>query len=84
MCLAIPAKVLQTDGVTATVERYGETLTVSLTMLPEPVAEGDYLVIQAQRFAVGKVDADAAAEAYRLFDEIIETLDGAQPGESQP
>jgi len=74
MCLAIPGKVLSVDGPTAVVERYGETLTVDLSMLPEPVAVGDYLVIRAQTFAVDKVDAAAAAEAYKLFDQILDAI----------
>ncbi|MCC2113358.1 MAG: HypC/HybG/HupF family hydrogenase formation chaperone, partial [Hyphomicrobiales bacterium] len=43
MCLAIPAKVLALDGITATVERYGERLTVDLTLLADDVAVGDYV-----------------------------------------
>ncbi len=74
MCLAIPAKVLSVDGQSAVVERYGETLTVSLAMMPDSVDVGDYLIIQAQSFAVGKVDEQTAAEAYRLFDEIIDAM----------
>lgn len=74
MCLAIPAKVLSVDGDTAVVERYGEELTVSLAMLPEPVGVGDFVVLQMQRFAVAKMDAEAAAESYRLFDDILETI----------
>lgn len=80
MCLAVPAKVISLDGQSAVVERYGETLTVSLTMLPDPVELGDYLVIQAQSFAVDKVDEETALEAYRLFDEIIEAMSPAGGG----
>ncbi|MBB4301965.1 hydrogenase expression/formation protein HypC [Rhodobium orientis] len=74
MCLAVPARVLSVDGATAVVERYGAELTVSLAMLPEPVAVGDFVVLQMQRFAVAKMDAEAAAESYRLFDDILETI----------
>lgn len=80
MCLAIPAKVLSVDGQSAVVERYGQTLTVSLTMMPEAVEVGDYLIIQAQSFAVDKVDERTAAEAYRLFDEIIDAMAPADAG----
>lgn len=77
MCLAIPAKVLSLDGMTAEVERYGERLTIDLTLLAEKVAVGDYVIIQARRFAVERMDAETAAESLRLFDEIIDTLDAA-------
>ena len=75
MCIAIPAKVLSVDGLLATVERYGERLTVSLALLSEPVCPGDYLVIQAQRFAVDKMDQETAAKAYRLFDALLAPAD---------
>ncbi|MEZ5840114.1 MAG: HypC/HybG/HupF family hydrogenase formation chaperone [Hyphomicrobiales bacterium] len=78
MCLAIPAIVLETDGSTALVERYGEQLRVDLTLLPETVAAGDYVIIQSRRFAVHKVDAEAAAESYRLFDEMQAILAGGE------
>ncbi len=77
MCLAIPAKVLSLDGMTADVERYGERLTVDLTLLADDVVVGDYVIIQARRFAVERMDAETAAESLRLFDEIIDTLDAA-------
>ncbi|HOV04278.1 MAG TPA: HypC/HybG/HupF family hydrogenase formation chaperone [Kaistiaceae bacterium] len=85
MCLAIPARVVETDGFSALVERYGERLRVDLTLLPEPVEVGDYLIVQARRFAVNKVDAESAAESYRLFDEMQAILAGAadKPGEQQ-
>ncbi len=69
MCIAIPARVTAVTGHTAEVERYGERLEVSLALMCEPVAVGDYLILQAQRFAVDKIAPEAAAEAYRLFEE---------------
>jgi hydrogenase expression/formation protein HypC len=74
MCIAIPARVVELRETSALVERYGERLEVSLLLLEEPVALGDYLIVQAQAFAVRKIDPDEAQEAYRLFDAIIETL----------
>ncbi len=70
MCLAIPSKVITVDGILAVVERYGERLTVSLTMLPEVVEPGDYVIVQARSYAVQKLEPEAAREVYRLFDEI--------------
>ncbi len=72
MCVAIPALVISCDETRAVVERYGEHLEVSLLLLDEPVAPGDYLILQAQSFAVRKIDAEEAREIYRLFDEIMD------------
>ena len=77
MCIAIPARVVELRSTSALVERYGERLEVSLLLLDDPVAPGDYLIVQAQTFAVRKIDPDEAMEAYRLFDEIIETIPSA-------
>ncbi len=77
MCIAVPARVVELRETSARVERYGEQLEVSLLLLEEPVAPGDYLIVQARAFAVRKIDADEALEIYRLFDEMIETIPSA-------
>lgn len=69
MCVAIPARVVELRGSNAVVERYGERLEVSLLLLPEEVAVGDYLILQARAYAVTKVAAEEADEIYRLFEE---------------
>ena len=69
MCVAIPARVVELCGSNAVVERYGERLEVSLLLLPEEVAVGDYLILQARAYAVTKVAAEEADEIYRLFEE---------------
>lgn len=71
MCIAIPAQVIEVRETSAVVERYGERLEVSLLLLEEPAALGDYLIIQAQTYAVRKIDPAEALETYRLFDAII-------------
>lgn len=74
MCLAIPSKVVATDGIEAVVERYGEQLTISLAMMPEPIAVGDYVIVRARSHAVEKLDEASAEEALRLFDELSEMM----------
>jgi hydrogenase expression/formation protein HypC len=69
MCVAIPAQVVELRGANAVVERYGERLEVSLLLLSEEVAVGDYLILQARAYAVAKVAVEEAAEIFRLFDE---------------
>ena len=71
MCIAIPARVIQVCGLNALVERYGEQLEVSLLLLEEAVAPGDYLILQARAWAVEKITIAQAREAYRLFDELF-------------
>ncbi|MEZ5578441.1 MAG: HypC/HybG/HupF family hydrogenase formation chaperone [Candidatus Competibacteraceae bacterium] len=55
MCIAIPAQVVEIHGASAVVERYGERLEVSLLLLQDEVAVGDFLILQARAFAVEKI-----------------------------
>lgn len=71
MCLAVPSRVVALDGLMATVEAYGEQRQVSLMLLNEDVALGDYLLIQAGGFAFERVDAQRAEESLRLMDELM-------------
>jgi hydrogenase expression/formation protein HypC len=70
MCIAIPVRVLEVNGMNARVERGGESLEVSLLLLTdEDVAPGDYLLLQAGAWAVEKITPEAAREIQRLFEE---------------
>lgn len=68
MCLAIPAKVLSVDGVTARVSVEDVEYTASLLLLND-VKPGDFIMLHAG-FAIEKVDAAEAAETLRLLNEI--------------
>jgi hydrogenase expression/formation protein HypC len=87
MCIAIPSRVVAIDDATATVERFGERIVVSTLMLDEPVSVGDYLIVQAQAFAVEKLGAEQARESLALFRELLATPaadvgDAAEPTRS--
>lgn len=71
MCLAVPSKVIDIDGGMATVEAFGETRQISLLLMAEEVALGDYLLIQAGGFAFERVDAERAEESLRLMRELM-------------
>lgn len=77
MCIAIPSRIVSIDGTTAVVERFGERLSVSLALMEEQPAVGDYLIVQAQRFALETIDCEAAEEALQLIAEAFGTADGA-------
>lgn len=71
MCMAIPSRIVALNGQLATVEAFGERRDVSLMLLAETPALGDYLLIQAGGFAFQKVEPDAAQESLRLFAEVL-------------
>ena len=63
MCLAIPSRVLEVDDLMAVVDSAGERRKVSLILMHEDVAVGDYVLIQHGQFAFERVDAERAREA---------------------
>lgn len=72
MCLAIPSKILRIDGFVAVVDTAGTEREVNLLLMHEEVAVGDYVLIQQGSFAYERVEAERAAEALALMQEIID------------
>lgn len=70
MCLTLPYRVVETDGLTALVETGNGQRRVNLLLMAEPVAIGDYLLVQVGDFAVETVSEADALEAMRLLDEV--------------
>jgi len=69
MCLAVPSKIVAIQDQVATIEVAGVRQLVSLLLLPEPAAIGEYVLVHAG-FAIHKIDEEAAAEALNLLREI--------------
>jgi len=65
MCLAIPMRIVEIDGVAAVAEVDGVSRRVRLDLLPE-VALGDYVLIHAG-LAIARVDAENAEETLSLL-----------------
>jgi hydrogenase maturation factor len=74
MCIAVPAEVVSSDGMTALVDVYGDRFAVSLVMMSEEVAAGDFLAVQARRHAVGKVPREEALAARAFFESVFPEL----------
>jgi hydrogenase expression/formation protein HypC len=71
MCLAIPSRVLEIDDLMAVVDTAGEQRKVSLILMHEDVAIGDYVLIQQGSFAYERVDEARAREALALMEEVF-------------
>jgi hydrogenase expression/formation protein HypC len=71
MCLAVPSKVIEIDGDMATVEAFGETRQVSLLLMSEEIALGDYLLIRVGGFAFERVEPERAEESLRLMRQMM-------------
>lgn len=75
MCFATPEQVVALGPGFAMIERGGERVPILLHLLDEPVALGDWLAVQAQRYAVAKLSDGEAEELAALYLQI-----GAQLG----
>lgn len=71
MCLAIPSRVLEIDDLMAVVDTAGEQRKVSLILMHEDVAVGDYVLIQHGQFAYERVDPERARESLALMEEVF-------------
>ncbi len=71
MCLAIPSRVLEIDDLMAVVDTAGEQRKVSLMLMHEDVAVGDYVLIQHGQFAFERVDPERARESLALMEEVF-------------
>ena len=71
MCLAIPSRVLEINDLMAVVDTAGEQRSVSLILMHEDVAVGDYVLIQQGSFAYERVEPERAREALALMEEVF-------------
>jgi hydrogenase expression/formation protein HypC len=71
MCLAVPSKIVAMQDQMATIDVSGIRQEISLLLLPEPAAIGDYVLVHAG-FAIHKIDEAAAAETLNLLQEIAQ------------
>lgn len=74
MCLAIPSEIIAIQDNMATIDLGGVRREVSLLLLPEEAAVGEYVLVHAG-FAIQKIDKEAAEETLKLFEEIAEKQD---------
>jgi len=74
MCLAIPSEIVEMRDKMATIDVSGVRREVSLLLLPEEAAVGDYVLVHAG-FAIQKIDREAAEETMKLIKEIEELGD---------
>ncbi len=66
-----PLGILEIDDLMAVVDTAGERRRVSLMLMHEAVAVGDYVLIQQGSFAYERVDAERARESLALMEEVF-------------
>ena len=70
MCLAVPFKIISTDGEMAVVEVNGLTQNISIALTPEALP-GDWVLVHAG-YAIHRIDEAEAKETLKLWEEIHE------------
>ncbi|MBM4332189.1 MAG: HypC/HybG/HupF family hydrogenase formation chaperone [Deltaproteobacteria bacterium] len=71
MCLAVPSEIVALKDKIATIDVSAVRREVSLLLLPEEAAVGDYVLVHAG-FAIQKIDRQAAEDALKLIEEIAQ------------
>lgn len=78
MCLAVPSEIVALKDKIATIDVSGIRREVSLLLLPEEAAVGDYVLVHAG-FAIQKIDRQAAEDALKLIEEIAQLEEDSSP-----
>ncbi len=72
MCLAVPVKIVEIDGMEAVVEFQGVRTKARLDLMQD-CKVGDYVLVHAG-FVIQKLDEKAAKESIEAWQEIIRAL----------
>ena len=70
MCLAVPGKVLEIEGLEATVDFFGVRKVLRLDIVDQPVAVGDY-VLNHVGFAIRRIPPSEVGETLALFELVL-------------
>jgi hydrogenase expression/formation protein HypC len=70
MCLGVPGRVVEVDGLVATVDFWGLRKQVRLDVVDTPVAPGDY-VLNHVGFAIRRIQASEAEDTLALYAELL-------------
>ncbi len=75
MCLGVPGKVIEVNGMVAIVEFWGVRKEVRLEVVDQPVAPGDY-VLNHVGYAIRRIPAEEIGETIALYDELLRAAVG--------
>lgn len=71
MCLGVPGRVLEVQGLLATVDFWGVRKQVRLDVVDAPVIPGDY-VLNHVGFAIRRIPAEEALATLKLYQELLQ------------
>ncbi|HEY4562376.1 MAG: HypC/HybG/HupF family hydrogenase formation chaperone [Acidobacteria bacterium] len=70
MCLGVPGKVIEIDGILATVDFWGVRRQIRLDIVDEPVAPGDY-VLNHVGYAIRRIPPEDIGETLELYESLL-------------
>ena len=73
MCLGVPGKVVEVDGLTATVDFWGVRRAVRLDVVDAPVEIGDY-VLNHVGYAIRRIPASEVGETLALYEQLLRAV----------
>ena len=70
MCLGVPGRVVEVDGLLATVDFWGVRKQIRLEVVDEPVQPGDY-ILNHVGFAIRRIPPGEVASTLVLYEELL-------------
>ena len=70
MCLGVPGRVVEVEGLDATVDFWGVRRRVRLDVVDQPVAPGDY-ILNHVGFAIRRIPAEEIGETLALYETLL-------------
>jgi hydrogenase expression/formation protein HypC len=70
MCLGVPGRVVEVDGLTATVDFWGVRRSVRLDIVDQAVAPGDY-ILNHVGFAIRRIPSEELGETLALYETLL-------------
>ena len=70
MCLGVPGRIVEIDGLTATVDFFGVRRTVRLDVVDETVSPGDY-ILNHVGFAIRRIPEREIGETLALYEQLL-------------
>ena len=70
MCLGVPGKVVEVNGLMATVDFWGVRKEIRLEVVDEPVAPGDY-ILNHVGFAIRRIPEREIGETLLLYEQLL-------------
>ena len=81
MCVAVPARVVETHGSTAKVDFGGVRREIGIDLVPG-VRPGQFVLVHAG-FAIQTIDVEEAEQQLQFLREVLRSADGAEGDEDQ-